>query len=433
MLPLPYTPSKAMGIFSAELDSLKAKLMPVLVTRNVKGMTEQYQFVPKPICDGCQATARVLVMEAIKAIEQVRQVPFLQEMPTDAAPTPPPVAINGETLAKRRKVSSRTIRKHLQELVNIGFIVKRKFRGTKANFELWISTKFLWKIDSQAPEGQKPETRTKASEAAFVEEASTKVPLIESLVKQYNSEIEIAPVDKLATNPGQPTRTGNTGPQNTPAESLLTPNGPRQAKQATKESKKLGGAAAPADVENPALLALRREMVMQTFHYAWKQIYHDRTFSEHEQRKAQEAIAAGVYRNFAAGLTEAQWGQYHDEVFQRIDLVAAYFRRHTNKFAPQPFAEFVVGTGYFDAENTRGFEGTHDWLARHLANQYQRKLSAALLRARREMRAHKLRTAPKRVQAMTATQLYRYHETKLKKFGTVGLERFYAQVTAPRS
>ncbi|MCC2546441.1 hypothetical protein LJY25_08290 [Hymenobacter sp. BT175] len=413
---------------------MKQQLQPQLRRRIVKGVEETYLVTPKPISDGAQSTARVLHRMALQAVEEARAVPFLlTTTATDAEPTPPPVAVNNETLAKIRKVSGRTIRQHLRELMSIGFIVKRRFRGTKANFELWISTKFLWKTDSQALNSQSSENRTKAGEAAFVEPTSTKLPLIQSLVKQDTSEIEIAHVDKLVTNPEQATLTGNTGPRHTQEARPTAPKQPRQAKQTEKESKGAGGAAARPAAANPALEALRREMVTQTFHYAWKLIYPERSFSEHEQRKSLEAIRAGVYRNFEAALTEAQWNQYHDEVFQRIDLAAAYFRRHTNKFAPSPFAEFVAGTGYFDAENAQGFEGTHRWLANHLANQYQRDLSKALLRARREMRAYRLKTAPKRVLAMTATQLYRYHETKLRKFGKAGLERFYAQVGAPKS
>ena len=424
MLPLPYTLNSAYGRVAYHLKYLRAQLPPVTRTRVVKGRTEQYLVQPKPISDGAQTTLRVLVKWAIDAIEQVRRVPLLQEAPaTAAAPTPPPVATNNETLAAFRQISARAIRDHLRELQRIGFITQKVFRGTKANFEVYINVDFLWKPISQAVDSPKPQKTENAAAAAFSLAQRTKVPLIVSLEKQDKLEIEIANGEKLVSDDSQTTPgelTGNTGPQ---AGRKPAPNGPGKPRQATKAAS--GGAAAAE------LQAERLGLVVQAWLYAWKRLYPGRSFDETEQQKAQEAIWYGVYQGFAKQLSLSDWQRYHDQVLQRIDLAAAYFQRYPDKFAPSPYAEFVTGSGYFDAQNARGFAGTEAWLVRQEANQRQRNIGRALLLARRQLKAHRLGLAPKRAQAMTTLQLFRHHEAKLRAFGGDALTRYYAQVAPP--
>jgi len=419
LLPLPYTLRSAYGRLAQFLKRLRAQLPLQVRTRTVRGKVEQYLVRPKALSDGAQATARVLLVWAIDAVEQLRRVPLLLEPATDARPTPPPVATNNEQLAAFRQVSARAIRDHLRELLTIGFIARKVFRGTKANFEVYVHAEFVWNTAPAAQNGLKAAN----SPAPAAPRPATKVPLIVSLEKQDKKEIEIGQVEKLVT-PAAPVGagalTGNTGPQ---AGAKPAPTAPQRPRQATKEEP--GGAgAAERQAERLAL-------VLQAWHYAWKMLYPGRRFDEAEQHKALQAMWYGVYRGFGPALTEAEWQRYHEQVLQRLDLVAAYFQRHPNKFAPSPYAEFVAGSGYFDCENTRGFVGTEVWLARQEANNRQRNISRALLTARRALKAHRLGLAPKRSQALTSTQLFRYHEAKIRAFGPEALRRYYAQVARP--
>jgi hypothetical protein len=419
LLPLPYTLRSAYGRFAQFLKRLRSQLPLQVRQRTVKGQKEHYLVRPKAISDGAQATARVLLVWAIDAIEQLRRVPLLLEPATDARATPPPVATNNERLAAFRQVSARAIRDHLRELQKIGFIARKVFRGTKANFEVYLAAEFVW---NTAPAAQKGPKQAKIAALATPGPA-TKVPLSVSLEKQDKEEIEIGLVEKLGT-PSAPSGagalTGNTGPQ---AGAKPAPTSPAAPRQATKEP--AGGAAAAQ------LQAERLALVVQAWHYAWKRIYPSRNFDEAEQHKALQAMWYGVYRGFGPQLTAGEWQRYHEQVLQRLDLAAAYFERYPNKFAPSPFAEFVVGTGYFDAENQRGFVGTEAWLARQEANNRQRNITRALLLARRALKAHRLGIAPKRTQALTTIQLFRYHEAKLQAYGPDALQRYYAQVARP--
>ena len=96
-----------------------------------------------------------------------------------------------------------------------------------------------------------------------------------------------------------------------------------------------------------------------------------------------------------------------------------------------PYAEHVAGAGYFDEANQRGFIGTMAWYTTHLAHRQQRALADGLKRARRELRQHAQGTAPKRVQAKTTLELYRYHEQRLQKLGPQALDRFYQHFARP--
>ena len=441
MLPLPYTPTRANGLLAKFLKMRKAKLPPQLRTRVVRGRTETYQVQPKALSDGAQATARVLLFWALDAVEQVRQVSALQAADPSQPPLPPPVATNAESLAKFRQVSARAIRDHLTELLRVGIIARKVFRGTRSNFEVYLNPEFLWKVPQPAAQSPKKSKFEAGQSTDSTNASATNFPLI-SLEKQDKKEIEIGLVEKLLPHEAPGDLTGNTGPQVPPKIAPTAPKSPSQGPQEPKS-----GAAAVAEkagdngpesgdkpVYNPELQARhqleqqRLELVRATWFYAWKRLYPSRQFDSAEQERALEAIWCGTYRGFTGPEDPRQWARYHDQVMERIDLAAAYFARHEDKFAPCPYAEFVAGTGYFDAENRYGFEGTAAWLRKHHASRRQRSLSDALLKARRQMKAHRLGIAPARVQAMTTLQLFRHHEAKLRAFGEQALKRFYAQV-----
>ena len=423
MLPLPYTPTAAHRQLAAYLKKLKGELPAQVRTRLVKGLQQHYLVRPKALSDGARTTARLLLVWALDVVVQLRRVPLLLEAATDEAPerrTPPPVATNCETLARARGISARAIRDHLQELLKIGFITRKNNRGWQANFELFIAPEFVWAKPAQnAQEG--PKKRPYAP--LLPSEEATNFPPIIVQDRQDTKKVEIGRVEKLVTPPaptGPGELTGNTGPQRAPKPAPPRPATPRQVPKAG------AGGAAAAHVQ-----AERLGWVTQAWHYAQKRLYAGRRFSEAEHEKAREALWYGTYRGFGLEATPAEWQRYHNEVLHRIDLVARYLERHPEKSLPSPYAEFVQGAGYFDAENTRGFAGTDAWLARAEATNRERNITRALLKARQQLKAHWLGIAPKRVQALSNVQLFRHHETKLRAFGPEALQRYYAQVAAP--
>jgi hypothetical protein len=440
MLPTPYTLTRAFGAASQLLDQLKARLSPQLRTRTVlvpvadgskAPQLQRYYVTPKPCSDGAQATLRLLLKLQLEAVRTVRQLPWLLEPATDGPPTPPPVSTNNEVLARTRKVSSRAIRDHLAELTRIGVITRRVFRGTNANFELWLSTKLLWETDVAAPGHKAAETSSKAAEPHLPPAGGTKVPDILCQDKQGKKEMDTA-VDSLKTICRQ-LGTGNTGPQPAAEPAPAGPKQPRPNDGPEKESKKAGGAAVPPS--GPQLLPVEeaRELVRRCWRYARSTVYRGLPLAAHQEEKAEEAIWYGVYGGFGQPLSRGQWERYHAQVIQRLGLVQGYLRRHPTKFLPLPFAEFVAGTGYFDAANPHGFGQTLQWLVNHEQNQRRKTMTRQLLRCVRLLEQHRVLEAPRRYQQMSRLQLYRDCEAKMRAQGAEALQLFYAQVAFPRT
>lgn len=442
MLPLPYTQNKALGTLAGFLNTIEKKLQPVLrkrvVTRRAgqvldTPIEQEYLVRPKALSDGAQATGRLLLIMQLRVVEEARRVSFLQEPATDAAPTPPPVTTNSEELARLRKVSSRAIRDHLNELQQVGIVVQRNCRGWFHNFELWISTKFLWKTDAQVVSAEQSKSRTKAAPAALASPDATNFPPIEVLEKQVKKDSDSSGVEKLVTGLGQLALTGNTGLQHPPAAAPTAPKPPRQTKQATKDRGQTGGAQMPSDARKALLLEKHRDMAREFFITAWRVLYPGQSFDEREQNLWKKAVWNGVYHGFAANLSEKQWADFHQVALRRIGMVAKYLLKHPQRFLPKPFAEFVVGSGYFDAENPNGFAATQGWYERKQAQNLQQSLSRDLSTAKKRLNAHRLGLSTKRDQARTRLQLYRLLETGLRrKHGAEGLALFHAAVAAPR-
>lgn len=444
MLPLPYSQNKALGTLSGFLNTIQNRLQPVPRTRLVRKrngkvldtpIQETYLVTPKACSDGCQATMRLLVTMQLRAVEEARRVSFLQEPAIDAAPTPPPITTNNEELARLRRVSSRAIRDHIREAIGLGIIAVKNFRGTQANFELWISTKFLWKTDSQAVKLESAENRTKDAPAALDFAEATNFPLIEVLEKQYKKDIDSSSVDLLASSPQQTTLTGNTGPQQPQATDPKPAKQPRQAKQATKDRAKVGGAKVLSDAENELLQAKRRDMAREFFDLSWKlrsTLWPGKDFNDHEIGLWKKAVWNGVYRGFESTLTETQWAQYHKQNLKQLGMVAKYLLRRPTSWIVAPYAEYIAGSGYFDAENLKGFAGTVDWYARKEAANLQMSLTRDLNTAKKQLNAHRLGLATKRNQAKTRIQLYRLLENRLRaKYGPAGLKLFHELITPP--
>jgi hypothetical protein len=423
LLPLPYTPSAAQRQLTAYLKKLKSALPAQVRTRTIKGVQQHYLVQPKACSDGARTTARLLCVYGVEVVVQLRRVPLLLEEATDAAPehrTPPPISTNCEALARARGISARAVRDHLQELLKIGVITRKNNRGWQANFELFLAPALVWQKEPPAAQ-EGPKKRQYAPSQPS--EVRTNFPPILVQDRQDTRKVEIGQVEKLVTPPapaGPGELTGNTGPQQAPKPAPPRPTTPRQTTKAGQ-----GGAAAAH------LQAEQLGRVTQAWHYAQKRLYSGRKFTEYEHERAREAIWYGTYGGFGLSATPAEWERYHNEVLHRIDLVARYLERHPEKSLPSPYAEFVKGAGYFDAENARGFAGTDAWLARAEATNRERSITRALLKARQQLKAHRLGIAPKRVQAMTNVQLFRYHETKLRAFGPDVLQRYYAQVANP--
>ncbi|UOQ99883.1 hypothetical protein MUN81_10370 [Hymenobacter sp. 5317J-9] len=456
MLPPPYCPSKARVALSEYIEQRGAQLPKTWRTRTLKARTladgtvvparvEHYAVRGSILSDGAEKTAWALIRLALKAVGEVRQVPLLRlEADAEADPTPPPVATNSEALCRTsvrgKRVAGRTVRNHLAEMQRAGIVTRVQFRGRQRDYHVWISPQFLWEAGVKPAQSAEKARFQPAETVALQPPTGTNFPPKGVHEPIQATEIETGQVDKCAAQRGQ---TPPVSTQATPSGYTGQPAYPCEPAQATKQgtgraNDNVGPSEpkkAPAAPDGPKTVVAKRQrdMVLEFWWAAQRELYApiNQTFTEEQGRLACNAIYFGVYGGFPADWPLHQQEKYHEQALERLGLAAGYFARNPHKYPPMPYAEHVAGKGYFDAANQKGFAGTMAWYATHLAHRGQRALADALRRARRELRQHALGTAPKRAQAKTTLELYRYHEEKLRRLGLPALERFYQHFARP--
>ncbi|QHL87440.1 hypothetical protein GU926_08315 [Nibribacter ruber] len=407
--------------------------------RLVKGEEVTYYTKKKLIPGNLEATGVRLILDYAAAYHKAIKVPVVAMAITEEG-TLPSLSMNCVTLASRRTLSDRAIRSHLNVLksAEVGLVTGYKFHGTYANFELWISPEILWNAHETAPptaEEPPAETTHIAHPARFIK---NNLPLNVSCRTQDTLKDKISSVDKGEAMP-QPgllreaagntcDTTGNIGPQLAPVSGEKATDSPVAGQAACVAT--TGGAAAP----KKALAPRFEEMIIQFWVYAHKMLYPESTFSPEQHKMAKNAIYTGIYRGFKnAQMTAKDWETYHEELMERIDIAAAYFRKNPDKYPPAPFPLFGLGSGYFDFENERGFKKTHEWLVNRDVWKLQYQVENALRQARTEWTQYKKGKAPKRLQAKSPLELFRFHEAKIKPLGKDALNRFYAQHAIPQN
>ncbi len=401
-------------------DKYNRSLPPQPVVRKLPNGTLKTVYIRRGlISKSVIETGEKLILRYIEAFNQARKLNLVKN-------EAPSLSTNSVELSRLFQTSDRTVRAHLNVLrkPGIGFISQYNFRGSRANYELWINPEILWA-------GQ-TEISKNAPCAAPARLQNKNLPHIKQLETPETKEKEITHVDKCGVAEQQGampagdgktghTITSDTGPQQPaeiPVEAAVRPLAAK--KQATE-----AGSAARA--EKDAQKAVFLTYVENFWTIAWKLLYPTAEFNEYCQRMAKNAIYFGVYRGFKAQLSAAEWEQYHLQAIERLKLAANYYENHPDKHPPLPYAEFKPGTGYFDHQNTRGFEGTHDWYTRQQVWKRQQKVNDALRRAEKEIRLHKQGKLRDELQRKTPLEMFRYQETRLKRFGKAALDKFYAQ------
>jgi hypothetical protein len=399
------------------------------VVRNMPNGSQKTVYIRKGIITkSVIETGEKLILRYIESFNQARK----QNLINGEAPS---LSTNSIELGRLFQTSDRTIRNHIATLrkPGIGFISAYNFRGTRANYELWINPEILWAEESEISE--------KAPEAAISAHQNKNLPHIKQPDTPETKEKEITPVDKCGVAaqqcalPAGEGVTGNTGDTFTSDTGLLqTAKTPEKAAveplNAKKQATEAGGA---ARTEKDAQMAVFKAYAENFWAIAWKLLYPTAHFNEYSQRMAKNAIFYGVYRGFKAQLSMQDWETYHLQAIERLKLAANYYENHPDKHPPMPFAEFKPGTGYFDHENTRGFEGTHDWYTKQQVWKRQQKANDALRRAEKEIRLHKQGKLREELQRKSLLEMFRLQETRLKRFGKATLDKFYAQHSSLKS
>ncbi|MFC6999568.1 helix-turn-helix transcriptional regulator [Rufibacter roseus] len=430
MLPYKIEQGKALLAWKCFTEKENEK-QPVVERKRVLKKTGQEQTFftcNKAFKQTVTATGERLIKLYIRAYERSMAGGFRPEFDGDM----PVLFINAVSLARQCNASDRTMRNHIRKLKKVGLISRYVFHGRNHDFELCITPKIMFPTDPRQVTDLQPEARVSPPEC-------TDFPANVAFATTGNIEREISSVDKLGVaepqaampagdgtgNTLETSSAGHTGPQQ---GQLSAQSGPTEPLNARKLGTGAGGGAAP---EKPPVRPEFLSFVELFWSYAKHVLYPHLEFDQTQDKLAKNAIWAGVYLGFKADLTEDQWEKYHLQAMERLDLAAQYYLNHPDKYPPMPYAEWVPDTGYFDAQNRLGFQKTLDWHTQKQVWAHQQRVSDALRRAKADFIKHKKGKAPKRLQAKSPLQLFKFHEDKIRRLGTDALNRFYRQHTIP--
>ena len=402
------------------------------------GQTKTVITRPKRLCDGAKTTAVLLLQRAREHTLRMLSNPLywdqLTATRTNELPDVPPIEVNGRELSEKRGLTDRALRNHLAQLKQVGIIVNKKFRGTRASFHVWMNPELLW----AAPLGA-----VKTAEASIAVNSHThsvslangkKVPDTEVLETLETPEREITNEDKLVI--GSTAKLGTRNP--------LLETEARNGRAFRRKKNGAGGGpitnsqkVEPTDnaAQDPVLLK-KMSYVLEFWQTAKELVYPGRQWTSEQVRQAKNAIWTGVYNNFYSH-GEFNWESFQLSLLRRLQLVQNHFQLHPGRFAPLPYAHHKPGAGYFDKANANGFIGTITWLKQENKRKQSLIVERALRTAMTEIDQHKaiintpeikLR-AHERVRSFSLFQLIKHHENVLKQLGnTKALDRFYAKV-----
>ncbi|GAB2780545.1 hypothetical protein GCM10027275_25120 [Rhabdobacter roseus] len=382
------------------------------------------------IPEAISTTYHALVTEYVRSYNRTASI-----MPAGAytQESPPSLRTNNVRLAPYCRCTDRTVRNHLKRLRELGFI-RTKFHGTRQDFEVWISPKFLF-----GPEPEAPARPLEAAPHGLFEGQNPKDFPLKSTHREIIEKGETTKADMFVGH-GENSQ-GQRGRAETPALPLEAPvvsgrredqagggAAPRRAAMAPQRA-----AQGPMPQSPKGLPQKHLKMLVEFWIYAWRVIYPGREFSAQQQEKALAAIMTGVYNNFTDPLTDAEWLNVQVYQLGKLDKAGRYYENHPDAYRPDPYAVHKAGKGYFDRENHRGFIGIEAWVKKDKIElkkrrddyAHQKRCDRLLVTARRDFL--KLRTGQpprKEVAGKTEIGLYLYYDAIFAGLGTQYKDRF---------
>lgn len=384
------------------------------------------------IPESVTTTFHTVLTEYVHAYNRTREImPLYLQDPLN----PPSVLTNCPRVAKFARCTDRTVRNHLTRLEKLGFL-RRKFRGSKHNFELWISPKYLFGEEATEIRQIAPQGASAPGQRKNFPHNSTQGQILET--EKGSADMFISHGE---SNQGQRGRT-ETGKE--PLDAL--PEGQNESRGGAAAGLQ-GEAIAAHGEENGTphedLVAIGREnerranrpsppkgldpkftrLLFEFWLYAWKVIYPTREFSRQQQEKALSAISKGVFENFQGDWTDEQWLSYYQVQLAKVDKAGRYYDNHPDAYCPDPYAVRIPGKGYFDCENLKGFIGIDSWMkADSIRHARQRQAYADQQKAKTRRAEALLRTARRDFEKLRSNAKPR---KEVAKFNQLALFQYY--------
>lgn len=431
--------------FTAKLNAqqpIEVRTRLVRVQNINTKVPKRFEVKKKAITISVTDTGAYLLHLYIQNYWQIRGNPVLRQAYADG--TLPSLFVNCVTLARKRNCSDRTIRNHVNKLLKIGLLSRKKFHGTKHDFELWIDPKFLfpeplpptYKFSKKSPSIVPKETPSNNFPLSTTLELSTRV---ETTTKQVEKSGAALPQYALPVGEG----TGDTS-------SALFPSDrePHQARKGQPEAlnasspehfpaqlRKLGGAE-PASPKSPIMAQKpttpnlpqwQIDLINSFWQYAKRKLYRFKSFSDSEERAAMNAIFTGVYNRFQYPKDLNQWVEFQHNALFSLDIAHAYYRKRPKEYPGDPYSRQTRHRGYFDRLNTKGFVTVLKWQGENLKRQKSNRLIRI---ACNQVQQHLQGKPPKRWENRTYQELYRYWGKKIQAdFGSEAHDRFQNRIS----
>lgn len=436
-----------------ELCRIKNSSSPVItITRNINGSEQVYERRTKAVSDGAQNTGKLLIM--LYAGHYRKQMEMLGDSIFSDGSVPS-LPLNNVRVANFRELSDRTIRRHIKELKDIGFITSYKFHGSKKDFEVWLDEKVLFGVNS-------------TSMPAFSEASDTSLPQYPNSFKTAQDRVfekanrATAPSENATKCPHKPTIETNGNKTNTIIKvekskhlwKHLDGNTDSTAQELPNgaNGNQMGGAAARGgnvdkyvdksdkkcvkahggDFEG--LHRYFRAAVVDFWKYAKKSLWSDIIFSETEWLKIADEITNNVYKPFIGRRPgEREFMEYHHELIKSIDVARKYFEAHPERYPAFPYAKTDTLLGYFDLKNKRGFSVAVSWRFKNRAAQEEQEAERVVRMAILHLKKHKAGVAPKRLQVKPYREVVNFYLIKLKNYSKEHQENYLRKLMAINS
>lgn len=352
----------------------------------------------------------------------------------------PSLQTNNHQLAHLVKCSARTIQRNLHKLLSAGIITHKHFRGSNANYELWINPQIL--LINPAPGVDKQQKQTKD---AFV--AKNSVSLKSRLSEQQTSNcphtyscntsnklnnIIIAVDNSVETirnslplrdqsltsydtsdNAGNSNRnTGEIARQDFENQKFHQNIKKQDTGEIASRADTSGRLNAEQDTARDNSLTLYTSLFWLT---ARNLLYKQKDLTEH-----QVLIAKKLIRQLYDPVPTHRLSQVHSHYIARIALVSNYIQRNPEKrYVQLPYR-------YFDTTNAAGFVGTKKW---YLAQVRRRRETERELVVTRAIRKYQQNESKDSLHRKPQLQLFRECENTVGKLNDpVLMQRFHAAV-----
>lgn len=338
----------------------------------------------------------------------------------------PSLQTNNQQLADLVKCSARSIQRYIKKLLSVGVISSKKFRGSNANYELWMKPEILALGEKKSVDNCNAEVKAAREHAkrqlsvtANYQSQMSGCPHSYSGNFKNNIIIDVETVDNSESSRNI---SGNTrkialkkivsGEKKCSAAAAPAPPGGDTRKIASQVDQ--SNDTVPA-VYDPTCDNFQTLYVRLFWMMARNLLYKDKVLTESQIQIAQRLIL-----NFYTPLKRDEIDSIHKIYIERLSLVSKYLKKDPEKrFVPLPYI-------YFDTNNQHGFVGTKHWYRKHLKRKQEVMLELALGNAIKKYTNNELKEPFKRKPQLT---IFRECENTLGKLGDKSLlDRFHAAV-----